>query len=129
MRVLMEISNQKHVGLYAKRVPEVPNVFDMQVAQMMGADLMKKPYHAIVGIDYATAEPFAIDFNEKSVLAISCSSEDVSCTLVHNMLIQLYNNAATAPIEVYIFDDFQKDMKIFQNMLRQSIILLRLMEL
>ena len=75
------------------------------------------------------AEPFAIDFNEKSVLAISCSSEDVSCTLVHNMLIQLYNNAATAPIEVYIFDDFQKDMKIFQNMLRQSIILLRLMEL
>ncbi len=115
MRVLMEISNQKHVGLYAKRVPEVPNVFDMQVAQMMGADLMKKPYHAIVGIDYATAEPFAIDFNEKSVLAISCSSEDVSCTLVHNMLIQLYNNAATAPIEVYIFDDFQKRYENFSK--------------
>lgn len=116
MKSIIEYANLKNVGVYAKRVPEVPDVFDMVAAEAMGAELMRKPYHAIMGVDYATAEPFAIDFNEKSALAVVCPNSDLSSRLVKNMLMQLCNNSNILPIEFYVIDDFQKTYEDYANL-------------
>lgn len=116
MKSIIEYANLKNGGVYAKRVPEVPDVFDMVAAEAMGAELMRKPYHAIMGVDYATAEPFAIDFNEKSALAVVCPNSDLSSRLVKNMLMQLCNNSNILPIEFYVIDDFQKTYEDYANL-------------
>lgn len=116
MKQIIEYANQKNAGIYAKRVPEVPDIFDMEMANAIGSNLMKKPYHAVIGIDYATADIHAIDFSDKSAFAIASPNTDARFKLTNNILTQLYNNCVSAPIEFYFIDDYQKKYGQYANL-------------
>lgn len=115
MKDIILTANLRSFGCKAKRIPEVPDLFNMDIAIDLYDQIMKKSYTAIWGLDYNTANPATIDFMDSATLAIVTRDLSVNYKLSENILLQLLNNVSVAPIELYFVDDYQSKYKKYEE--------------
>lgn len=100
--------NNCNKGQRAKCIPEIPDVFTMQYAQDMYPQLMHMPYQVLYGIDFRNAVPEVLDMRKINMLGIIGREGMGQTNFVKNIIESLESNAESAPVDIYIFDDFNR---------------------
>lgn len=103
--------NAKYIGKKAKRIPEVPQILDASYVKQNAIGIHAKASEVITGIDYETVEFVAIDLAKINTIGITGREGYGKTNFVNLLVSSLQKKVFDYPSEVYIFDDYDKQLE------------------
>lgn len=116
IRIFIKKANAKYIGQKAKRIPEVPQILDASYVKQNGRGVQSKVSEVVTGIDYDTVEFVAIDLAKINTIGITGREGYGKTNLVRLLLSSLQQKVFDYPSEVYIFDDYDKQLEPFSSL-------------
>lgn len=100
--------NQKYADIYARRIPEVPQLLNYEYVVKNLKYSGQHSYRVPVGIDYDTVELNYIDFLKIQLISITGRDGSGKTNLVKVIFRYLRQGMFDFPVKAYIVDDYQK---------------------
>lgn len=103
--------NQKYPSVLARRIPEVPQILDMDYMRKNAPDMLSKDLQVPVGIDYDTVEFVSVDLSKALTIGITGREGYGKTNLVKLFISHLQNRVFDTPSKIYILDDYEKQLE------------------
>ena len=106
--------NQKNEGKEVLAIPEVPTVLTKEIAQRLLPENMK-PYVIPLGMNYANLDIDTLNMQDFQLLGICGKNELGRKEFILYLLDALLEMQQTAPVNMYIFDNQEQELKILED--------------
>ena len=103
--------NAMNGEIRAKRIPEVPQVLDLDYVRQQLKNRALKDMEVPVGIDYDTVEYVTIDLSQALTIGITGKEGYGKTNLVKLFVSYLQSKVFDVPSKVYILDNYKKQLE------------------
>jgi len=115
MTEFIEATNKKHAGHFAKKIPYVPDDLTSKwIAENFSLSLGKHEY--LLGLDYETVEPFALDLCGGNEFSIAGKSSARKQKILCGILDAMNSAISNAPAHLYIVDAVERPLKKYSEL-------------
>ena len=107
MKEMVAATNQTFTGVSARRIPEVPDRFTMELFNRLQSEGIRgEVYRPIFGIGFESAMPELISFRQGGIFTVSAGNDEVRTKWINNLFVQLLGDRSHK-VEMTIFDDYR----------------------
>jgi S-DNA-T family DNA segregation ATPase FtsK/SpoIIIE len=115
IKEFIKVNNKANQDVRARRIPEVPQILDIDYVQNNYGQSRAKPYQIPVGIDYDTVEFATIDLSKILMLSIAGRESSGKTNLVKILMNYLQQHIFDFPSKAYIIDDYERQLNQFNS--------------
>ena len=105
-------ANRRFGEMKAKPIPEIPTVLDMAYLQQ-NFNEQREPYRIPIAMDYESVEWVMLDLRRISTICVTGRERFGKTNLLKLVMNHLQNNLFDEPSEVFIFDDYRRQLADF----------------
>lgn len=102
--------HNKYPGKQVKRIPEVPQVLDIDYVRTNLNSNKLKPYEIPVGIEYDTVEFVTVNLLRTQMLSVTGREGSGKTNLMKVIFHYLYQGMFDNPVKAYIIDDYRRQL-------------------
>lgn len=117
IKAFIEEVNQKDVGKGAVKTPSVPAVITKSMVRQLIEDT-DKPYVIPLGMNYENMEIDTINMQKFQIFGVCGQNELGRRDFIMYIMEELIANSQNAPVNIYIFDDEEKELEEFKEKVR-----------
>lgn len=114
IHTFIEEMNQQNKGKGAIQTPTVPKVLTKEMVKAL-LPSNAKPYVMPLGMNYENMDIDTINMQNFQLLGISGKNELGRKDFIFYLLEELLNNRQTSPVNIYIFDDSEQELKVLKD--------------
>lgn len=115
MKDYIQHINKKNEGVYAKKIPCVPEKLTMSyIKQNHNADQLQ--YEYIIGLDYAEVSVVTLDFNSIGEFSIVGKSTERKVQIISKLIDIFKSNIIEEPVKIRIIDSISRPLKKYSNL-------------
>lgn len=115
LKEYIDVINSKYEDCYAKPIPHIPDCLSAQYVED-NYECSQKKYEYIMGLDYATVDIVACNFNRMPELAIVGNNAHKRIYAVSLILKMMKQQIIDYPVKAYIIDAIERPLKKYSDM-------------
>lgn len=105
---LIRERNQHYKGMMAKKIPEIPKVLTENYIRKNFANMERKPYEIIMGLNFANTEPVKLSLAETGLIGMYGRPHGGKNNFINYILTSLALRAQEEAVRIYIMDGIEK---------------------
>lgn len=117
IKTFLKTINSKYGDEMARRIPEIPNILTPQyiVENVITADQKFRTYCVPISMDYENVELQTIDLVRIGAFSIIGREKSGKTNIVRAIINTLQNRVLTEPADVYIYDNYERQLSEFEE--------------
>lgn len=115
IKTFISSTNETYAGLKAREIPEIPAVLTSSMVEANLNRFTRKKFEVVVGLNYATVEPFMLDIGTMGAMAIS-GREGRGRHNIIKYIVGMLNKMYPEMTEVHIIDGIDRGLASLKDM-------------